>query len=184
MKTAETKTELIWALVMTSKRHVFLVAVLGLIGLSAAAESPERFVEAVFGELPAEQKISLHGDVKEDVTDAYGGRYPGFSVSYWQHNDQRIWALKARGKHGFVHAGLVVQAGRLVNIKVLSSREQRGRMIETPRFLDQFTGVGLDSGRALDRWIDGISGATYSVNAVRKMARAALVLDAFVAKQP
>ena len=162
---------------MISRRAVLLTAVLSLTGLSAAAESPERFVETVFGELPAVQNIRLSGELKKGVQKAYGGRYPGFSVSFWQKNDRRVWALKASGKHGFVHAGLVVRQGRLVQIKVLSSKEQRGRGIETSRFRDQFTGAGLKGNTELDRRIDGISGATYSVNAIKKMACVALYLD-------
>jgi hypothetical protein len=165
---------------MIFKRQVLFVAVLSLARLSLADQSPEQFVETVFGQLPAEQKIRLSGDVQKGVQKAYGGRYPGFSVSYWQKEDRLVWVLKASGKHGFVHAGLVTREGRLEQIKVLSSKEQRGRGIETPRFLDQFTGVGLKEGAELDRQIDGISGATYSVNAVRKMATVALYLDSVI----
>ncbi len=165
---------------MTSKRLFIFYAVLSLTGFSMAGESPEQFAEAVFGVLPATQIIRLSGDVQAGVKESYGGRYPGFSISYWQQSNRRVWALRARGKHGFVHAGLVTQEGRLVQIKVLSSKEQRGRMIETPRFLDQFSGAGLKDGVKLDQRIDGISGATYSVNAVKKMARVALYLDSLV----
>lgn len=165
---------------MISKWPMWFAVVLSLTGIRAAGESPEQFVETLFGAVPAVQKIRLSGTLKERVQDAYGGRYPGFSVSYWQQNDQRIWALRARGKHGFVHAGLVTQDGRIVQIQILSSKEQRGRMIETPRFLDQFIDAGLKNGTKLDQRIDGISGATYSVNAVKKMARVALSLDSWI----
>jgi hypothetical protein len=169
---------------MTFKQLVLFVALLGCVGGSTAAESPERFVETVFGELPAVQKIRLSGEAKDEVQAVYGGRYPGFFVSYWQQGDQRVWVLRARGKHGFVHAGVVTRNGRVVRIQVLSSKEQRGRMIETPRFLDQFAGAGLKAGAKLDRRVDGISGATYSVNAIKKMAQTALVLDAMIADSP
>lgn len=172
--------ELIWVWDMTSKQLVLVYAVLSLTGLSLAGEPPEQFAATVFGALPATQTIRLSGDVQKGVKEAYGGRYPGFSISYWQQSNRRVWALRARGKHGFVHAGLVTQDGRVVRIKILSSKEQRGRMIETPRFLDQFAGAGLKEGAKLDRRIDGISGATYSVNAVKNMARVALYLDSFV----
>ncbi len=164
---------------MISKRLLFY-AVLSLTGFCMAGDTPEQFVETVFGALPATQTIRLSGDVQKGVKEAYGGRYPGFSISYWQQSNRRVWALRARGKHGFVHAGLVTQEGRVVQIKVLSSKEQRGRVIETPRFLDQFAGAGLKDGAKLDQRIDGISGATCSVNAVKKMARVALYLDSCV----
>ncbi|MBI9021512.1 MAG: FMN-binding protein [Verrucomicrobia bacterium] len=162
---------------MTSKRLFIFYAVLSLVGLGMAGESPEQFAETVLGVLPVTQTIRLSGGVQKGVQEAYGGRYPGFAVSYWQQSRQRVWALRARGKHGFVHAGLVTQEGRLIQIKILSSKEQRGRMIETPRFLEQFAGAGLGDGATLDQRIDGISGATYSVNAVKKMVRVALYLD-------
>jgi hypothetical protein len=165
---------------MIFKRALLFAAVLSLAGLSTSAESPERFAETVLGELPAAQKIRLSGEVKDGVQEACGGRYSGFYISYWQQDDQRGWALRARGKHGFVHAGVVTRQGRLVQIKVLSSKEQRGRGIETAQFLDQFNGAGLKTGTKLDRRIDGISGATYSVNAVKRMARVALYLDHWV----
>ena len=180
MRMEKTRTDLTWVWDMTSKRWGLLAVVLSLAGLSTAGESPKQFAETVFGELPATQTIRLSGDVKEGVQAAYGGRYPGFSISYWQQSTRRVWALRARGKHGFVHAGLVTQAGRLIRIKVLSSKEQRGRIIETPRFLEQFTGAGLKAGGKLDRRIDGISGATYSVNAIKKMAQLALYLDSLL----
>lgn len=165
----------IWGLDMISKRLVVLGVV--LIARCVLGDSPEAFAERVFGERPAQQKLWLSGAVKEGMRTAYGGRYPGSSVRYWQQGDQRLWVLKARGKHGFVHAGLITRKGRIVQISVLESKEQRGRMIETSRFLDQFTDARLSDGRKLDQRIDGISGATYSVNAVKKMARAALYLD-------
>jgi len=172
--------ESIWVLAMISKPTVRVIAVLILFGLSAAGESPEAFVESVFGEVPALQKIRLSGEIKTGVKEAYGRRYPGFSVSYWQKGGQNIWTLKASGKHGFIHAGLVTRQGRLIRIKILSSKEQWGRSIETFLFLDQFNGAGLKGGSQLDRRIDGISGATYSVNAVKRMARAALYLDTYI----
>ena len=165
---------------MNSKNLVCLLAGLLLCGNSSAEMSTEAFVESSLGRLPAEKRILLQGDVQEAVRSAYDGRYPAFSIPYREQDGKRVWVLKAQGKHGYVKAGFVIQDGRLLNPWVLSSKEQGGRGIETSPFLKQFEGVGLKGPSQMDRRIDGLSGATLSVNAMKKMARTALVLDSFV----
>ena len=166
---------------MNSKTLYALLTGLILAGISRAGVAPETFVNESLGVLPAKQKILLQGEVQDAVRSVYGGRYPAFSIPYWEQDGARVWILKARGKHGYVQAGFVVRDGRLCSASVLSSKEQRGRFIETSRFLKQFDGAGLKESRKIDRRIDGVSGATLSVNAMKKIARLALVLDAFLA---
>ena len=103
-------------------------------------------------------------------------------MPYWQHKGVRIWVLQARGKHGPVRAGFVIRQGEITGTKILSSKEKRGTFIKTSRFLRQFAGIGLKKNQDLDRRIDGYSGATRSVNAMRKMARLALGLDSLVSE--
>jgi len=66
---------------------------------------------------------------------------------------------------------------------VLVFRESRGDEIRYPSFTEQFTGATLNNKQKLDRRIDGISGATLSVNALRKLAAVALQLSDYVMKQ-
>jgi hypothetical protein len=61
-------------------------------------------------------------------------------------------------------------------LRVLEFRESRGWEVRYPFFTDQFGGIGLRPDLQLDRPIDGISGATLSVRALKKLARLALYL--------
>ena len=71
---------------------------------------------------------------------------------------------------------LISNAGRLERVKVLVFRESRGWEVRHPFFTDQFNEIGLTGELDLDRGIDGISGATLSVRALKKLARLALYL--------
>jgi hypothetical protein len=61
-------------------------------------------------------------------------------------------------------------------MQVLIYRESYGWEVRYPFFTDQFTGLQLDDDLHLTDSIDGISGATLSVNALTKLSRLALYL--------
>jgi len=61
--------------------------------------------------------------------------------------------------------------------RVLIFRETRGGEVRYPFFTDQFAGIMLGRDTLLSREIDGISGATLSVNALVKLTRLALLFD-------
>jgi hypothetical protein len=60
---------------------------------------------------------------------------------------------------------------------VLEFRESRGWEIRYPFFTDQYAGTELNDNDGIDRAIDGITGATLSVNAANKVVRVALICD-------
>ncbi len=66
---------------------------------------------------------------------------------------------------------------------MLEFRESRGWEVRYPFFTDQYHGAGLAEHGAIDRRIDGITGATLSVAAVNRVVRLALMLDEQVGKQ-
>ena len=165
---------------MNSKFLILLLAGLTLATVSSAEAPSERFAQTALGILPPSQKLALTPAMKDALRPAWGGRYSGRTETYREHAGVRIWVLRARGKHGWVRAGFAVENGRIIKTEVLFSKEQRGKVIQTSRFLRQFSGVGLKQGKKLDRHIDGYSGATISVNAMKKMALAVLILDSFI----
>lgn len=75
-----------------------------------------------------------------------------------------------------ITAGFVIEAGRLVEVRVLVYRESYGGAVRQPSWLAGFAGRGLGADGTLDGAIDGISGATLSVGAMTRMARFALWL--------
>ena len=145
------------------------------------ADSPYQtsgaFLEEVFiDDVPAPQVIWLKGEVKETAADILGHAYPGIRIRYWGKDSRTAWVLEEVGKTQPITVGLVVDADGLESLRVLAFRESRGWEVRYPFFTDQFPGTRLTAGNKLDRNIDGISGATLSVRALKKLARLALYL--------
>ena len=147
-------------------------------------QEPEDFLGETFaGEPPEPAVIWLTGERKDTVKQILGHRYTSLRVRYWQEAERSAWILDEIGKDQPITVGVVVNAGRMENIKVLVFRESRGWEIRHPFFTDQFKQASLEADHQLDRQIDGISGATMSVRAMKKLATLALYLDAEIRKQ-
>lgn len=140
-------------------------------------QSPEKFLDEVFdGKPPSPAMLWLNEDIKNNAQEILGHRYPGLRLRYWLTDNRTAWILEEIGKDKPITVGLVINDNTLESIKVLVFRESRGWEVRYPFFTDQFNGTGLTDGHKLDRHIDGISGATLSVRALKKLARLALYL--------
>jgi len=149
------------------------------ISLAADAyQTPGDFLSESFPEKVPEQGIIwITGKRKAAVKNILGHRYPSLRIRYWRKQQRSVWILEETGKEKPITAGLIVNHGRLERIKVLVYRESRGWEVRYPFFTDQFKGIRLGENRNLDRHIDGISGATLSTRAMKKLATLALYLD-------
>jgi hypothetical protein len=140
-------------------------------------QEPADFLADTFGaEPPPPGVVWLRGDTRDTATAIRGHKYPSLRVRYWGDADRSAWILEEIGKEQPITVGLVVNAGQLERVKVLVFRESRGWEVRHPFFTDQFNEIGLTGELDLDRGIDGISGATLSVRALKKLARLALYL--------
>ena len=167
-----------------------LLLIVFLAGISALAlargtyQEPEDFLsEAFAGEPPEAAVIWLTGERKDVTNRILGHPYTSLRVRYWQKAERSAWILEEVGKDLPITTGIVINAGHMENIKVLVFRESRGWEIRHPFFTDQFTQAALKDDYQLDRQIDGISGATLSVRAMKKLATLALYLDAEIRTQ-
>ena len=97
-------------------------------------------------------------------------------VRYWHRDRRTAWILDEIGKERPITVGIVVEDDAASMVRVLEFRESRGWEVRYHFFTDQFNDVRLDRGDELDRQIDGITGATLSVNAVTRAVRLALFL--------
>ena len=163
-------------------RMMILLAVLlllaGPVTADNAYQSPDEFLDKVFaGSTPAPQVLWLKGEIKETTREILGHKYPGLRIRYWGKDNRTAWILEEIGKVKSITVGLVIHDGSLETIQVLAFCESRGWEIRYPFFTDQFTGVKLTEEHKLDKIIDGISGATLSVTAMKKLARLALYFD-------
>ncbi|MDT8450716.1 MAG: FMN-binding protein [Wenzhouxiangellaceae bacterium] len=160
----------------------FLVGVLALAAGPAAAQGtymePDAFLDQAFsGDVPDAEAIWMSGPAAERVEEILGHPYPSLRIRYWARGGRSAWILDEIGKERPITTGITIDDGRIVGLKVLIFRETRGWEVRYPFFTEQFEGAALGDSGLLDRDIDNITGATLSVNAIRKLARLALYLD-------
>ncbi len=147
-------------------------------------QEPQEFLSDNFnGQVPEASIVWLTGERKQRAREILGHRYPSLRVRYWRQAQRSAWILEEVGKDHPITTGVVIQDGRLERIKVLIFRESRGWEVRYPFFTDQFKGAGLNHDGALNKSIDGISGATLSVRALKKIATLALYLDSVTVEQ-
>ncbi|WIO75107.1 FMN-binding protein [Porticoccaceae bacterium LTM1] len=131
-----------------------------------------------FGEQPPKPTMLwLNGEQREQASKILDRRFGGFRVRYWQQDDRTAWVMDEIGKELPITIGIVVADTGIEKVEILEYRESRGGEVKYPFFTSQFSGARLDeekSSQKLDTDIDGISGATLSVRAVKKVATLAL----------
>jgi hypothetical protein len=166
--------------VIRRKWFVTLALALSLPALTAAEsvyETHAEFLSRAFGNSPPEPDIIwLSGERKSTVRQLLGHDYPALRLRYWCQVGRSAWVLNEIGKELPITVGVVINKDYIQSLRVLTYRENRGGEVATPSFTDQFNGVTLQSSGTLDSGIDGISGATLSVQALTRLASIALFL--------
>ena len=153
---------------------------MSLPALASAAsvyETHAEFLNRAFGDSPPVPAIVwLSGERKSTVRQLLGHDYAALRLRYWCQAPRSAWILDEVGKELPITVGVVVNNDHIQSLRVLTYRENRGGEVATPAFTDQFNGVALDIDGALGVKIDGISGATLSVQALTRLATMALFL--------
>ena len=149
-------------------------------------QSPDTFIAESFGgTTPPAKTLTPDTALNEKIAKIMGKHYTLNSVQYWQHNGRTAWILEDIGKYEPITTGYVVSPeNKLERVKVLIYRESHGWEVKHEFFTRQFKGAGLKKEKKLDERIDGISGATLSVNALKRMGALALLLHNAVEKSP
>lgn len=159
----------------------FLIVFLVGVGVSSARgvyQQPDAFLHETFaGETPQKKALWITPELRDQVTEILGHPPNAMRIRYWADGGRTAWIVEEIGKEKPITTGIVVNAGNIERVKVLIFRESRGWEVRHDFFTDQFNGAGLTGQHQLDRNIDGISGATMSVNAVTRLARMVLFLD-------
>jgi len=132
--------------------------------------------------LPGCQQTALwlKKDVKTEIEALLERPYNGARIRYCTADGKTAWILDEIGKTEPITSGVVVNHGVVEQVRVLVFRESRGGEVHREAFTRQYLDSGLDGKGRLDRGIDGITGATMSVNAVNRQVRLALLLDSLV----
>jgi len=141
-------------------------------------QTPESFIRESFGGAsPAAQMMKLNAEIKEKISKIMGSHYKLPDVEYWEQDGKTAWILEEIGKFEPITTGFVVdQNGKLERVKVLIYRESHGWEVKRRFFTRQFKGAGLKREKKLDKRIDGIAGATLSVDALKRMGALAIIL--------
>jgi len=148
-----------------------------MVHAASVYETHTEFLDRAFnGTSPETALIWLSGERKSVVRELLGHDYPALRLRYWCRAGRSAWELNEIGKELPITVGVIVEKDYIRSLRVMTYRENRGGEVSTPSFTDQFDGVALEADGALDAHIDGISGATLSVQALTRLATLALFL--------
>ncbi len=150
-----------------------------LVSAASIYETQAEFLERAFSAAPPNPDIIwLSGDRKATVRQILTHDYPALRLRYWCKDTRSAWVLEEIGKELPITVGVIINAGYIESLRVLTYRENRGEEVTTPAFTDQFIDSKRDGNGELDKHIDGISGATLSVQALTRLAGMALLMHA------
>jgi len=156
---------------------VFAAFLPTMVMAASVYETRAEFLDRAFsGSPPDTGLIWLSGERKSVVSELLGHDYPALRLRYWCQAGRSAWELNEIGKELPITVGVIVEKDYIRSLRVMTYRENRGGEVSTPAFTDQFDGVAMSAGGALDGNIDGISGATLSVQALTRLATMALYL--------
>jgi len=126
----------------------------------------------------------LNKQIQQKINQILNHNYPKLRLRYKQYQTrnhfQTVWFLDEIGKERPISFGISIINDRVDLIRVIKFRESRGGEIQMRVFSDQFNQIGLNDDSLLDKNIDGITGATMSVSAMKKITRVALMLHRLV----
>ena len=119
---------------------------------------------------------SIQAELKNILSHPYPKLRLRYKISTNQPIESTIWFLDEIGKERPISFAISIKENQIQLIRVLEFRESRGYEIHMHAFTEQFNQVSVSGAGRLNQSIDGITGATMSVNAMKKIARVALFL--------
>jgi len=165
------------------KSHLIFIMIVGVLfsALLSAEKSdvlPADYINTAFSNSPPKPAVIwIKGDLKQEISQILGHDYPKLRVKYWEKNGRTVWILDEIGKEKYITTGIIINAqAQIEDVKVLTFRESRGWEVKHDFFVQQFKDSTLQTDTYLNQSIDGITGATLSVTALKVQARMALYL--------
>lgn len=169
----------LWFRKSLSAVSLAMMLVPGQLPAATIHETQAEFLARAFNApQPEPAVIWLSGERKTTVRQLLGHDYPALRLRYWCRGERSAWILDEVGKELPITVGITIDDGYINSLRVLTYRENRGGEVATPSFTDQFNGAALGPDQLLDTKIDGITGATLSVQALTRLGRIALYLHA------
>ncbi len=125
----------------------------------------------------ASKALWLNAEQKQAIASVLQHPFHKARIKYWRSGERNLWVLSEIGKEKPITFAVITRAGVLERIEVMAFREVRGDEIRMPAYTAQFREQTLTTEQELANSVDGISGATYSVRSMKKVAKLALLLD-------
>ncbi len=150
--------------------------------LAEILNSPENFIRDVFSDMnePAKREVFwLNKALKQEIKRNIDYDFHQLRVRYWGAGERTAWVLEEVGKEQPITMGVVINDNMIEDFQILVYRESRGDEVKHMFYRKQFFGGSLVSKGEklrLSERIDGITGATLSVRATKKVAKVALFL--------
>ena len=147
-------------------------------------QSTPDFLSESLGSNPTSATYTLTKEDKEAAKKILGHNYKTARIRYWTSGKKTAWVLEEIGKTQPITTGFAVDDRKIDRVRVLVYRESHGGEVKNKFFTKQFNGAKLGAAPtySISKRINSISGATLSVNALRKLSRFALYLDSKVKK--
>ncbi|PCJ32104.1 MAG: FMN-binding protein [Moraxellaceae bacterium] len=168
---------------ITRKLKYFIILLFGLINASTAFsavvpqiehQSKESFLEEFFGEEEYSWNIlKLDQELKDKANKILTHRFGASRIRYWASKDKTVWIIDELGKEMPITMAVGVSNNTIIDFKILVYREERGGEVHNVYFRKRIIGSKL-SDDGLSKDVDGITGATISVTACKRVAELAL----------
>ncbi len=123
------------------------------------------------------QTLWINQNQRESIEEILGHALPGLRIRYWGHEHKTAWIFEEIGKELPITVGIIIDNNKVRQLRVMNYRESRGGEVRHDFFTQQFHDISLVQTKhsyGLDQPIDGITGATLSVRALKKVATLAL----------
>lgn len=158
----------------------FILTISGLIAADSfqVFQEPKAFLKSITGkDENAVKYIWLNKDLQKEISDILDHPFNSLRIRYWETQDKTIWVLDEIGKTEPITFGYLIENNTIKQATVLVFRESRGSEIHNDFFTKQFLDSQINDKNKLTKKVDGIVGATLSVNAMKKTAALALYLN-------
>jgi len=166
--------------------RIYLLIILSYLIFSPAflwAENDKEYVKttdyisAALGAMPEKSSVIwITKDIRPDIIKILRRSNFPLRYRYYRRGNHTVWILDEIGKVMPITTGVTIEDGKIIDLTVLTYRESHGSEIRFPAYSNQYNSVTLTNGLHLSKPINGISGATLSTNAMKRVSRLALYL--------
>ena len=138
----------------------------------------KKYLKSALGvsDLPMHKYLIIKDDVEDGIYEILKDSYHTPVIKYWKVGEKVAFILEAIGKHEFITTGYLVENNKISDAKVITYRENYGYEVKYDYFINQIKGNSLKTSNKLSKKLANISGATMSVNSMRKLSKLSLFL--------